>query len=79
MPPAGLTSHFFDSSILNRFPSLTLRLRPVQEKKRKHCLFDETINVKKSLISLCSGNDIPEQKTKLKLAREFRTNLEPLK
>ena len=68
MPPAGLTSHFFDSSILNRFPSLTLRLQPVQEKNRKHCLCDETINVKKSLISLCGGkyetiyrNDIPEQ------------------
>ena len=27
MPLAGLTSHFFDSSILNRFPSLTLRLQ----------------------------------------------------
>ena len=74
MPPAGLTSHFFDSSILNRFPSLTLRLRPVQEKKQKHCLFDETIKVKKSLISLCGGRLKMVYRstiTKLKLAREF--------
>ena len=74
MHPAGLTSDFFDSSILNRFPSLTLRLRPVQEKKRKHCLFDETTNVKKSLISLCGGRlkmKYRSKITKLKLAREF--------
>ena len=74
MLPAGLTSHFFYSSILNRFPSLTLRLPPAQEKKRKHCLFDETINVKKSLISLCGGRlkmIYRNKNTKLKLARKF--------
>ena len=74
MPPAGLTSHFFDSSVVNRFSSLTLRLQPVQEKMRKHCLFNETINVKKSLISLCSGRlkmIYRIKNTKLKLARKF--------
>ena len=47
---------------------------PLRKNKRKHCLFDETINVKKSLISLCGGrlNMIYRNKNaKLKLARKF--------